>query len=355
MRRIPLLLLALCCAAADAAAQTRRPAADSIPTGRPAGDSIQMAEVDGDEEADDEADAEADTVPPKPKPGPYARSGGTGPFTVQASGDAAPRPPRGEVVWVNTGPAPRVAARDSARRDTARAGTGQRVTSGQTAKRDTASTSRPAPRDTARSGTGQRVTSGQTARRDTASSRPAPRDTVRINGQRVTSGQTARRDTTTRRNDAGRIGTTATSTSGRTGSTNSSTTSTSTSARPRNHTVALGETFYGIARRYGVTAAQLRALNPDVDMDDLEVGDVLRLPAGARDRNAAAQPPRTQPQPQGRTQPARGSRTHTVAAGETLFGIARRYGVTVDAIRRANEMETDQVRAGQRLVIPPAS
>ncbi|HEX2079735.1 MAG TPA: hypothetical protein VHG08_18615, partial [Longimicrobium sp.] len=134
MRRIPLWILALCCAAADAAAQTtpRRPPADTIRFGRPAGDSIQMAEVE--EGEDEEADAEADTVPapPKPKPGPYARSGGTGPFSVQASGDAAPRPPRGEVVWVNTGPAPRVAARDSARRDTARAGTGQRVTSGQT-------------------------------------------------------------------------------------------------------------------------------------------------------------------------------------------------------------------------------
>jgi LysM repeat protein len=343
MRRIPLLLLALCCAAADAAAQTspRRPPADTLRIGRTAGDSIRMAEVDegGEEEADVEA-ADTVPVPPKPKPGPYARSGGSGPFTVQASGDAAPRPPRGEVVWLSAGPAPRAAARDSTRRDTARAGTGQRVTSGQTARRDTASASRPAPRDTARAGSGQRVTSGQSARRDTAAARPAPRDT------------------TTRRTSTGRTeasGSTS-ATSGRTGSTATSTgtAGTSTSARPRNHTVAAGETFYGIARRYGVTAAQLRALNPDVDMNALEVGDVLRLPAGARDRNASAQP---RPQQQGRAQqqPARGSRTHTVAAGETLFGIARRYGVTVEAIRRANEMETDQVRAGQRLVIPPAS
>ncbi|HEU0300351.1 MAG TPA: LysM peptidoglycan-binding domain-containing protein [Longimicrobium sp.] len=334
MRSIPLLLLALCCAAADAAAQTgpRRPPADTIRFGQPAGDSIQMAEVDGGE--DEEVDAEADTVPapPKPKPGPYARSGGAGPFSVQASGDAAPRPPRGEVVWVSTGPAPRAAARDSARRDTARAGGGQRVTSGQPARRDTASTSRPAPRDTVRPGTGQRVATGQPARRDTTSTRPAPRDT------------------TARRTNGGRTGTSGTGTTGRTG-----TAATSTSARPRSHTVSAGETFYAVARRYGVTPAQLRALNPDVDMNALEVGDVLRLPAGARDRNAGAQP-QSRPQQQGRAQqPARGSRTHTVAAGETLFGIARRYGVTVDAIRRANEMETDQVRAGQRLVIPPAS
>ncbi|HYR09048.1 MAG TPA: LysM peptidoglycan-binding domain-containing protein, partial [Longimicrobium sp.] len=54
-------------------------------------------------------------------------------------------------------------------------------------------------------------------------------------------------------------------------------------------------------------------------------------------------------------QPRRGTRSHVVQAGETLFGIARRYGVTVEAIRRANQMETDQVRTGQRIVIPPAS
>ncbi|HEX2077014.1 MAG TPA: LysM peptidoglycan-binding domain-containing protein, partial [Longimicrobium sp.] len=207
-------------------------------------------------------------------------------------------------------------------------------TSGQAARRDTSATSRPAPRDTARAGTGQRVATGQPARRDTASARPAPRDT------------------TTRRNDAGRTGAGGATTTGRAGSTTGTSTSTAgTSTRGRSHTVSAGETFYAIARRYGVTPAQLRALNPDVDMNALEVGDVLRLPAGARDRNAAQQ---ARQQQGGAQQPARGSRTHTVAAGETLFGIARRYGVTVEAIRRANEMETDQVRAGQRLVIPPA-
>jgi N-acetylmuramoyl-L-alanine amidase len=44
-----------------------------------------------------------------------------------------------------------------------------------------------------------------------------------------------------------------------------------------------------------------------------------------------------------------------VQAGETLFGLAHRYGVTMADIRRANALETDQLRAGQRLVIPPAS
>lgn len=45
-------------------------------------------------------------------------------------------------------------------------------------------------------------------------------------------------------------------------------------------------------------------------------------------------------------------RSHTVTRGDTLYGIARRYGVSADAIRGANELEGDIVRLGQTLVIP---
>jgi LysM repeat protein len=46
-------------------------------------------------------------------------------------------------------------------------------------------------------------------------------------------------------------------------------------------------------------------------------------------------------------------RTHTVAGGENLSKIARRYGVTTDALMRANNLTNpDFVRAGQTLTIP---
>lgn len=44
---------------------------------------------------------------------------------------------------------------------------------------------------------------------------------------------------------------------------------------------------------------------------------------------------------------------HTVAPGETLFSIARRYGTTVDTIAHANGIaDPSQIFSGQRLVIP---
>ena len=47
--------------------------------------------------------------------------------------------------------------------------------------------------------------------------------------------------------------------------------------------------------------------------------------------------------------------THTVQWGDTLWGIARRYGTTVGAIMRANGLQTDRIQAGQRIVVPRAS
>jgi LysM repeat protein len=129
----------------------------------------------------------------------------------------------------------------------------------------------------------------------------------------------------------------------------------SSGANPRDHTVVVGETFFGIARTYGVTPSALSAVNPGVDAERLRAGQVLRLPAyatrptgngrtgngGTAERAPAEAPP---------TPTAR--RTHRVEAGETLWAIARRYGVSMDAIRSANDLDGDTVRLGQTLVIP---
>ncbi len=45
-------------------------------------------------------------------------------------------------------------------------------------------------------------------------------------------------------------------------------------------------------------------------------------------------------------------RTHTVRAGDTLYSIGRRYGVTVDQIKRLNNLSNDLIYPGQQLNIP---
>ncbi len=44
--------------------------------------------------------------------------------------------------------------------------------------------------------------------------------------------------------------------------------------------------------------------------------------------------------------------THTVKRGENLSKIAKRYGVTVQAIKKANNLKNDNINAGQKIKIP---
>jgi len=50
-------------------------------------------------------------------------------------------------------------------------------------------------------------------------------------------------------------------------------------------------------------------------------------------------------------------RVHTIARGDTLYALARRYGVSVAALVSANKLASDRVplRLGQRIVIPSPS
>lgn len=53
--------------------------------------------------------------------------------------------------------------------------------------------------------------------------------------------------------------------------------------------------------------------------------------------------------------PSTGETTHTVKAGDTLYAIARTYGTTVDAIKQANNMTSNTLTIGRVLIIPAES
>ncbi len=58
-------------------------------------------------------------------------------------------------------------------------------------------------------------------------------------------------------------------------------------------------------------------------------------------------PPKPKPAPKKPT-----ARYHTIAKGDTLWGISRRYKVGIAAIKSANGLSTDLIRPGQTLRIP---
>lgn len=109
---------------------------------------------------------------------------------------------------------------------------------------------------------------------------------------------------------------------------------TSTSASGATHQVRSGESLYSIAQRYGTTVEALRAAN-GLSGSYIETGQRLIIPGGTGSTASGG--------------------THTVAPGDTLFLLARRYGTTVDSLMRANNLTTAEIYPGQCLRLPAGS
>jgi len=79
-------------------------------------------------------------------------------------------------------------------------------------------------------------------------------------------------------------------------------------------------------------------------------GEVKSLPVAPSDRITAS----TSNQPVGANKPSttKGEPlvAHTVMKGDTLYGIARTYGITVDDLRKKNNLAADTIYVGQKLV-----
>ena len=62
--------------------------------------------------------------------------------------------------------------------------------------------------------------------------------------------------------------------------------------------------------------------------------------------------PSNPPAPVPANEPIVGGSSHTVVAGDSLWGISRKYGTTVEAIQAANGLTGTTIRTGQQLAIP---
>ena len=102
--------------------------------------------------------------------------------------------------------------------------------------------------------------------------------------------------------------------------------------------VNAGESIYDIAAKIGVTKDEIIKNNPDA-ADGVENGMKLYFPVDKQDSNVPA------------ATVATGQR-HTVEEGETLYGLAKRYGTTVEEIIAANPGSDKGIKTGQVLTIP---
>lgn len=94
------------------------------------------------------------------------------------------------------------------------------------------------------------------------------------------------------------------------------------------YTVSKGDSLYSIAKKYNLSVNDLVKYN-NLSSTNLSVGQQLLIPTDEES-----------------------IKTYTVAKGDSLWNIANKYGITIDEIKKANGLTTNNLSVGQKLVIP---
>lgn len=125
------------------------------------------------------------------------------------------------------------------------------------------------------------------------------------------------------------------------------------------HVVAVGETVYGISRKYQMTPEALLALNPEA-VEGISIGQVLVLSKGIVGQNQLPKvelPKETQVIEQPREHATKvifkdSLVEHTVLPSETLYSISKRFMVPVERLMEVNQLKSQNIRTGDKLIIP---
>ncbi len=146
--------------------------------------------------------------------------------------------------------------------------------------------------------------------------------------------------------------------------------------RVNRHVVSAGETFSHIARDYRISVDELRSANPGVVPRRLQIGSILVVPGVRRDvpgvlrdspapEAVGASTAADNPSPADSSEvmsavrttdaPRPGDTVHVVARGESLWLIARLYGVDLQLLRAHNRIgQGTLVHPGDSIRIPPS-
>ncbi|WP_400193346.1 LysM peptidoglycan-binding domain-containing protein [Hymenobacter sp. B81] len=121
------------------------------------------------------------------------------------------------------------------------------------------------------------------------------------------------------------------------------------------YVVRRGDYLTKLAREQGVSVEQLVAWN-QLKSEIVTPGQKLRLTAPELTAEAGEPEPKATTQAAARPKPRTNlpalQRVHVVQPGDTLYNISRRYqGLTVEQLRKLNNLKSDEVKPGQKLVV----
>lgn len=100
------------------------------------------------------------------------------------------------------------------------------------------------------------------------------------------------------------------------------------------YTVQKGDSLFLLAKKYGITLEKLKKIN-NIQSDRINIGQKIVVPLETSNYGEEEK--------------------YTVVSGDTLWGIAKRFGVTVENLANENGLKKEMVLIGQRLIIPGAA
>lgn len=109
------------------------------------------------------------------------------------------------------------------------------------------------------------------------------------------------------------------------------------------HTVTQGQTLFAISKHYAVPIEAITTANPGAGQG-LSIGQVLLIPQSAQVKKDLKTAPDLR----------NGELVHTAAKKETLFGIARKYGVEQTDLLQRNPELSAGLKEGMTVIIPVA-
>ncbi|PXY43791.1 PBP1 and LysM peptidoglycan-binding domain-containing protein [Flavobacterium hydrophilum] len=111
------------------------------------------------------------------------------------------------------------------------------------------------------------------------------------------------------------------------------------------HEVQPKETFYSIEKKYGISDEALKAANPFLEKDGVQIGQKLVIPA----KGASVKTPSSTKPVKEKTQEK--YVYHDVIAKETKFSIAKKYNTTIEDLEKRNPEIVSNLPIGYRLTI----
>lgn len=123
------------------------------------------------------------------------------------------------------------------------------------------------------------------------------------------------------------------------------------------HKVQKGETLFSISKIYNISVNDLKKLN-NLTSSKINFGDEIKLNNIEKTEIAKVEPeksttakPETTKSDKTNKKEQLAVSTHQVESGESLFSISKKYNISIDELKRVNQLTSSKIQPGQKLIL----